>query len=252
VLVDSRELAAIFAGGSLGAVARAELAEAIPYHAGQWPWATFIVNVAGAFLAGYFTTRLQERLPVSAYRRPLLGTGFCGALTTFSTMQLELLRMFDGGRIGLAFAYGLASVATGFLAVMVATNMVRAGEVDGVSLAVVVGVGVVGGVGAIARFGLDGAVAERIGREFPYGTLVVNALGAFVLCVLVGVALSQNAYRVVATGFVGAFTTFSTWALESHRLGEDGELRLGVVNFMVSLIVGVGATWAGRLLGGWL
>jgi fluoride exporter len=125
VRIDRRELAAIFAGGFLGAVARAELAEALPYHAGRWPWATFTVNIVGAFLVGYFTTRLQERLPVSAYRRPLLGTGFCGALTTFSTMQLELLRMLDSGHVGMAFAYALSSVAAGFLAVMVATNLVR-------------------------------------------------------------------------------------------------------------------------------
>ncbi len=125
MLIDSRELAAIFAGGFLGAVARAELAEALPYHAGRWPWATFIVNIVGASLVGYFTTRLQERLPVSAYRRPLVGTGFCGALTTFSTMQLELLRMLDGGHVGMAFAYALSSVAAGFVAVLVATNLVR-------------------------------------------------------------------------------------------------------------------------------
>jgi fluoride exporter len=125
VLVDSRELAAIFAGGFLGAVARAEVVEALPYHSGRWPWATFTVNIVGAVLLGYFVTRLQERLPVSAYRRPLLGTGFCGALTTFSAMQLELLRMLDGGHVGMAFAYALSSVAAGFLAVMVATNVVR-------------------------------------------------------------------------------------------------------------------------------
>jgi CrcB protein len=125
VRIDSRELAAIFAGGFLGAVARAELGEALPYHAGRWPWATYIVNIVGAFLVGYFATRLQERLPVSAYRRPLLGTGFCGALTTFSTMQLELLRMLDGRHIGMAFAYALSSVAAGFVAVLVATNLVR-------------------------------------------------------------------------------------------------------------------------------
>jgi CrcB protein len=83
------------------------------------------VNVAGAFLLGYFATRLQERLPLSAYRRPLLGTGFCGALTTFSTMQLELLRMVDHARYGLAAAYAAASLALGYGAVHVATALVR-------------------------------------------------------------------------------------------------------------------------------
>jgi fluoride exporter len=128
---DWRELAAIFSGGVVGAIARAELVEALPYHVGAWPWATVIVNIVGAFLLGYFTTRLQERLPVSAYRRPLVGTGLCGALTTFSTMQLELLQMLDGGRIGLALTYASVSVTTGFLAVAVATNLVRRARLTG-------------------------------------------------------------------------------------------------------------------------
>lgn len=126
---DARELAAVFAGGFAGAVSRAELAAALPFHPGSWPWATFAVNLLGAFLLGYFTTRLQERLPVSAYRRPLLGTGLCGALTTFSAMQLELLRMLDSGRAGLAIAYALVSVVAGFVTVAVATNLVRRARV---------------------------------------------------------------------------------------------------------------------------
>lgn len=124
---DPRELAAIFAGGFAGAIVRAELAERLPHDPGSWPWATFAANVVGAFLLGYVVTRLQERLPLSAYRRPLLGTGFCGALTTFSTMQLELLWMLDAGRLGLALAYAGVSVAAGFMGVLVATNLVRAG-----------------------------------------------------------------------------------------------------------------------------
>jgi CrcB protein len=123
--VDRRELAAVFAGGFAGAIARAELAEALPPHPGTWPWATFLVNVVGAFLLGYLVTRLQERLPPSAYRRPLLGTGFCGALTTFSTMQVELLHMLDADRLGLALGYAAASIAAGFAAVTLATNLVR-------------------------------------------------------------------------------------------------------------------------------
>jgi CrcB protein len=117
------------------------------------------------------------------------------------------------------------------------------------SLTVVLGIGLLGGVGAIARFALDGAVASRAGRAFPYGTLAVNILGSFLLGVLVGAALSASTYRLIGTGLIGAFTTFSTWMLESHRLGEDRRLDVGLANFAVSLVLGVTAAWAGRHLG---
>ena len=122
---DGRELAAIFSGGVVGALARAGLAEALPHNSDQWPWSTFIANVCGAFLLGYFATRLQERLPLSAYRRPFLGTGVCGALTTFSTMQVELLKMLGGDHYLLAAAYASASVAAGITAVWAATAVTR-------------------------------------------------------------------------------------------------------------------------------
>jgi CrcB protein len=122
---DRRELAAIFAGGVIGALAGAALNESLPHTPPQWPWATFAVNLAGAFALGLFSTRLQERLPISAYRRPFIGTGLCGALTTFSTLQLELLTMLDGDHLALAAAYATASLAGGFLAVTAATNLVR-------------------------------------------------------------------------------------------------------------------------------
>ena len=117
------------------------------------------------------------------------------------------------------------------------------------SLPLVVGIGLVGGAGAIARFLLDGAVTTRLGRDFPFGTLAVNLTGAFALGVLVGATLSDDAQRLLGTGLLGAFTTFSTWALESHRLGEDGRLRLGTLNFAVSLVAGVALAWLGRELG---
>jgi CrcB protein len=129
VHLDRRLLAAIFAGGFVGAVARAELADVLPSGDGEWPWATFVVNILGAFLLGYFTTRLQERLPLSAYRRPLLGTGFCGALTTFSTLQIELLGMLDADRFVLAGTYAAVSILTGFVAVAAATDLVRRSRV---------------------------------------------------------------------------------------------------------------------------
>lgn len=104
---------------------RTSLAEAFPDSARSWPWAIFAVNVVGAFMLGYFITRLQERLPTSSYKRPFLGTGLCGALTTFSTMQLELYKMITAHQWTLAVGYGLATVVTSFAAIAVATAMVR-------------------------------------------------------------------------------------------------------------------------------
>ena len=122
---DRREIAAIFAGGALGTLVRAALAEAFPHPATAWPWPTFGVNIVAAFLLGYFVTRLQERLPLSSYRRPLLGTGLCGGLSTFSTMQVELLNMLSAHAWGLAAGYAAASIAAGYAAIHLATAMVR-------------------------------------------------------------------------------------------------------------------------------
>jgi CrcB protein len=123
--LDRRELVAIYAGGMLGALARVGVAQAFPATAGSWPWATLAINISGCFLLAYLATRLQERLPQSTYRRPLLGTGFCGAYTTFSTVQLEVLRMLDRDRYGLAGAYAVVSVGAGFTAIWFATAVVR-------------------------------------------------------------------------------------------------------------------------------
>jgi CrcB protein len=122
---DGREIAAVFAGGALGTLARAALAEAFPHPATAWPWPTFAVNIVAAFLLGYFATRLQERLPLSSYRRPLLGTGLCGGLSTFSTMQLELVKMLDAHAWGIAAGYAAASIAVGYAAIQLSTAMVR-------------------------------------------------------------------------------------------------------------------------------
>jgi fluoride exporter len=118
------------------------------------------------------------------------------------------------------------------------------------SAAVVLGLGLLGGVGAVGRFLLDGAVARRVGTAFPFGTLAVNVAGALALGVLAGVGVGADAYRLWAAGLLGAFTTFSTWALESHRLAEDGQARLGALNFAVSLALGVLAALLGRVVGG--
>jgi fluoride exporter len=123
--LDRRELGAIFAGGAAGALLRVALDQWFPAGPTSWPWAIFAINVSGAFVLGYLVTRLQERLPPSIYRRPFAGTGFCGAYTTFSTMQLQLFDMLDHHDYGLAAGYGAASVLSGYLAIYVATAVVR-------------------------------------------------------------------------------------------------------------------------------
>jgi fluoride exporter len=119
-----------------------------------------------------------------------------------------------------------------------------------VTALLVVGVGLLGGVGAVARFLLDGAVASRTASVFPWGTLAVNLTGALALGVLHGAGVSGDGLRLFGTGLLGAYTTFSTWMLESHRLGEDGRLRLGWTNVVAALALGLACVWLGDQIGG--
>jgi CrcB protein len=119
---------AIVAGGVLGALARAGLDRAFPWDGHGWPWATFIANVAGTLVLGYVATRLQERLPPSTYRRPLLGTGFCGALTTFSTLQIEVIHLARHGDTPLAAGYLAGTLAAGLAGIYAATVATRRGH----------------------------------------------------------------------------------------------------------------------------
>jgi CrcB protein len=123
--IDRLELVAVASGGAIGALGRVALSRAFPVAPGSWPWVTLAINLAGAFMLGYFATRLQERLPVSTLRRPLLTTGLCGAFTTFSTVQLEAVRMIDHHRDGLAITYLAASILGGYALVLLASAMVR-------------------------------------------------------------------------------------------------------------------------------
>jgi CrcB protein len=120
-VIDRRELGAIFIGGAAGAVLRATAGEAFGAGGPDWPWATFLVNVAGTALLGYWFTAL----PRTSYRRPLLTTGFCGALTTFSTVQVELLEMIEAGRLPLAFLYLCTGLLAGLMGAQAGTAAAR-------------------------------------------------------------------------------------------------------------------------------
>jgi CrcB protein len=111
-------------------------------------------------------------------------------------------------------------------------------------------VAILGGLGAVARFLVDGAVAARAATSFPLGTLVVNLSGSFVLGLLAGAALRGDARLLAGTAFLGAYTTFSTWMLESHRLAGAGQRRLAALNVVASLVLGIAAAALGDAIGG--
>jgi fluoride exporter len=119
-----RRLAAIYAGGLIGALARVALAEAAPHGPDAWPWATFAANMVGALLLGYFVARLRDH-PEDALAHPFLTTGICGTLTTFATLQLELLEMIDGGHTGLSIAYLGATLLAGYGCIRLGTAAER-------------------------------------------------------------------------------------------------------------------------------
>ena len=111
--LEPRRFAAIYVGGVLGALARVGLAEAVPHGPGEWPWTTFAANMLGALLLGYFLARLRDH-PDDSLTHPFLTTGICGTFTTFSTLQLELFEMVDGGELGLAVGYFAATLLVGY------------------------------------------------------------------------------------------------------------------------------------------
>ena len=118
------------------------------------------------------------------------------------------------------------------------------------TIAIWAGVVLIGGLGAVARFIVDRTVSARASGSFPYGTLAVNLSGAVLLGLLSGLALSPHLALLTGTAFVGSYTTFSTWMLETQRLGEERQLLPAVANIVVSLVLGVAAAWLGLWIGG--
>ncbi len=109
-----------------------------------------------------------------------------------------------------------------------------------------VAVALLGGIGSVLRFLLDRAVARRVARPFPLGTLAVNISGAALLAFLGGLALSKDAALLAGTAFVGAYTTFSTWMLETQRLGEERQIWAALGNILVSVTLGLAAVAFGQ------
>lgn len=109
---------------------------------------------------------------------------------------------------------------------------------------------VIGGIGSVLRYMVDRAVARRVARSFPFGTLTVNLTGAALLGFIGGLTLSHTAAFLAGTAFVGAYTTFSTWMFETQRLAEERQFRPAVTNLVASVVLGVAAAVAGQWIAG--
>jgi CrcB protein len=113
-----------------------------------------------------------------------------------------------------------------------------------------VAVVLIGGAGSVVRFLADGVVGSAAGRDFPVGTLAVNLSGAVILGLLTGLALDHDQALLAGTAAVGSYTTFSTWMLETQRLGEERQIWPAVANIVVSVVLGVAAALAGQWIAG--
>jgi CrcB protein len=107
----------------------------------------------------------------------------------------------------------------------------------------------IGGAGSVIRFLIDGIVSAAVGKDFPYGTMVINVSGALILGLLTGLAFSDNVALLAGTAAVGSYTTFSTWMLETQRLTEERQHRKVAANIIVSLVLGVAAAALGNAIG---
>lgn len=111
-----------------------------------------------------------------------------------------------------------------------------------------------GAIGALLRFWLSTAVYAVLGRDFPYGTLVVNVLGSLAMGFLFVLLIERSSLApewraAILIGLLGAFTTFSTFSMESFNLLESGEIIKAVANIVLSVVLCLLATWVG-VMGG--
>jgi CrcB protein len=113
----------VVAGGAAGTAARVGLGDALPADIGAWPWATLLVNLAGALVLAYVVSRVLSAGAPAPLTIAMVGIGLLGALTTFSTLTLEVWRLGETGHAGTAVAYAAASLAGGLVAAFGGTRL---------------------------------------------------------------------------------------------------------------------------------
>jgi fluoride exporter len=125
--VQSVIVVALACGGVFGAVSRYAISLAMPTQTGKFPWDTFLINISGAAVLGFILTLLLEQFPQARLARPIIGTGFLGAYTTFSTFMVEAVQLIRDRQPVNAVIYLAASVFAGLLAVWLGMMTARIG-----------------------------------------------------------------------------------------------------------------------------
>jgi len=115
-------------------------------------------------------------------------------------------------------------------------------------------VGIGGFLGAIARFWVGGFISAKIGTRFPYGTFFINCTGSFLIGFMITLLAerthwSPNWRYLIPVGFIGAYTTFSTFEYETFRVMQEGELSMALLNIFLSVLIGFLAVWLGVIVG---
>ena len=115
-------------------------------------------------------------------------------------------------------------------------------------------VGIGGALGSILRFWVGGYVSNRLGVRFPYGTFFINCTGSFLIGLVVTLLAerthwSPNWRYLIPIGFIGGYTTFSTFELETFRNFQDGEVLIAGLNVALSVVIGFVSVWLGVITG---
>ncbi|MBI3726570.1 fluoride efflux transporter CrcB [bacterium] len=282
---------AVALGGVLGALLRhghgALVHATVP---GEFPLGTFTINLAGTLALAAFLAALLETAGAHPLWRPFFAVGLCGAYTTFSSYESEILGLVQRGRLDVAVAYASLSVVLGLLAAYGAARLVRrtrrgrgrllvapplflAPVIAGVAALVVVlaldriqhlsprtlavgclAVAAGGSLGAVSRYAVGAWVSSALPAFFPWGTLVINVTGSFLIGFFEGAAKAHPGAPallrpLLVTGWLGGYTTFSTFSYETTQLLEERSRKRAAANVLASVLGGFAAVLVGYRLG---
>ena len=253
-----RYIGLVVIGGTFGTAARFALTEAVPTWSERAGGDIRRSTSSARSCSGCSWPTLARRGRDEGSRRAvrlLLGTGFLGGFTTYSTLAVETDALVRSGQAGLAVAYAVTTVIVGALAaaagIRVASRRQRQGRWPVILTLVLVSVA--GGLGAAARLVLDGVISARFRFAYPVGTTVINVTGSLLLGLITGLAISHGMpeqwHLILGSGFLGGYTTFSTASFETVRLLQAGRYPSAVVNGLGMLVLSVLAAAAGLWLG---